>query len=302
MGACDAGSQVLGMSCCTIGFAVLGFLSPSNRGSLLLAILGLFVLMGLPAGFVSAIFCKMFKGAGTDRVRNTLLTAVLFPGVVFAIFFVLNCVLWGDRSTGAVPFGTLVALLCFWFGMSLPLVFLGSYLGFRLQVPEPPVRTNPIPRQVPDQVWYMKSLPSVMMGGVLPFGVVFVELFFILSSIWQHRFYYLFGFMALVLVILIVTCAEITIVMCYFQLCSEDYHWWWRAYLTSGASALYLFLYAGYYLVTRIHIAKATVASAAIFFGYIAIISYGFFVLTGFTGFISCYVFVRTIYGSIKVD
>jgi hypothetical protein len=34
------------------------------------------------------------------------------------------------------------------------------------------------------------------MGGVLPFGVVFVELFFILSSIYQHRFYYLFGFMA----------------------------------------------------------------------------------------------------------
>ena len=60
--------------------------------------------------------------------------AVLFPGVVFAIFFVLNCVLWGDRSTGAVPFTTLVALLAFWFGMSLPLVFLGSYLGFRLPV------------------------------------------------------------------------------------------------------------------------------------------------------------------------
>jgi len=296
------GVQVLGMAIFTICFAVLGFLSPSNRGALLLAILGIFVLMGLPAGFVSAVFCKMFKGAGTDRVRNTLLTAVLFPGVVFAIFFVLNCVLWGDRSTGAVPFGTLVALLCFWFGLSLPLVFLGSYLGFRLPVPEPPVRTNPIPRQVPDQVWYMKSLPSILMGGVLPFGVVFVELFFILSSIWQHRFYYLFGFMALVLVILVVTCAEITVVMCYFQLCSEDYHWWWRAYLTSGASALYLFLYAGYYLLTRIRIAKATVASASIFFGYIAILSYGFFVLTGFTGLISCYFFVRIIYGSIQID
>jgi hypothetical protein len=30
-------------------------------------------------------------------------------------------------------------------------------------------------------------MPSVLMGGVLPFGVVFVELFFILSSIYQHR-------------------------------------------------------------------------------------------------------------------
>ncbi len=32
-----------------------------------------------------------------------------------------------------------------------------------------------------------------------------------------------------VLFILVVTCAEIAIVMCYFQLCSEDYHWWWRS-------------------------------------------------------------------------
>ena len=46
------------------------------------------------------------------------------------------------------------------------------------------------------------------------------------------------------LLILVVTCAEISIVMAYFQLCSEDYNWWWRAFLTSGSSALYLFAYA----------------------------------------------------------
>ena len=31
--------------------------------------------------------------------------------------------------------------------------------------------------------------------------------------------------MFLVLVILLITCAEISVVMAYFQLCSEDYHW-----------------------------------------------------------------------------
>ncbi len=30
-----------------------------------------------------------------------------------------------------VPFGTMVALICMWFGISLPLVFLGYYFGFR---------------------------------------------------------------------------------------------------------------------------------------------------------------------------
>lgn len=77
--------------------------------------------------------------------------------------------------------------------------------------------------QVPDQPWYMKPLFSCLVGGILPFGAVFIELFFILMSIWQHKFYYIFGFLALVFLILIVTCMEITIVLCYFQLCSEDY-------------------------------------------------------------------------------
>lgn len=51
------------------------------------------------------------------------------------------------------------------------------------------------------------------------------ELFFILTSVWLHQFYYLFGFLALVFAILALTCAEITIVLAYFQLCSEDYNW-----------------------------------------------------------------------------
>ena len=55
---------------------------------------------------------------------------------------------------------------------------------------------------------------SVLIGGILPFGAVFIELFFILTSMWLHQFYYLFGFLCLVFVILIITCAEITIVLC----------------------------------------------------------------------------------------
>lgn len=67
----------------------------------------------------------------------------------------------------------------------------------------------------------MNPFFSVMMGGILPFGAVFIELFFILSSVWSHQFYYLFSFLFLVFLILVITCAEISIVMCYFQLCSE---------------------------------------------------------------------------------
>ena len=61
-------------------------------------------------------------------------TAFLFPGVVFVVFFILNFFVWGKGSSGAVPFGTLFALLFLWFGISVPLCFVGSYFGFRKKV------------------------------------------------------------------------------------------------------------------------------------------------------------------------
>ena len=104
-----------------------------------------------------------------------------------------------------------------------------------------------------------------------------IELFFILTSVWLHQFYYLFGFLALVFVILCLTCAEITIVLCYFQLCSEDYSWWWRAYFTSGSAAIYLFAYSAFYFYTKLDITKFV--PMVLYFIYMSVISYGFFCL-----------------------
>jgi hypothetical protein len=44
-------------------------------------------------------------GQGTDWKANTLNVAFLFPSIVFVIFFALNLLIWGQKSSGAVPFG-----------------------------------------------------------------------------------------------------------------------------------------------------------------------------------------------------
>ncbi|CAE8600396.1 unnamed protein product, partial [Polarella glacialis] len=137
-------------------------------------------------------------------------------------------------------------------------------------------------------------------AGMLPFGAVFTELFFIMSSLWQHQFYYLFGFLALVLAILMVTCAEISIALTYFQLTAENYHWWWRSFFSSGCSALYVFLYSVMYFNSRLQINK--LVSTMLYYGYMSIVSLMFFLLTGSIGTIASFSFVKIIYGSIKVD
>lgn len=76
---------------------------------------------------------------------NVLMTAFLLPSTVFGVVFFLNLLLWGAGSSAAIPFTTLLALLCLWFGISLPLTFFGSFLGFRKAVrPLPPLPLSPL--------------------------------------------------------------------------------------------------------------------------------------------------------------
>jgi transmembrane 9 superfamily protein 2/4 len=286
------------MTAVTLVFAVLGFLSPSARGSLATVMIIFYMIFGLVAGYVSARVYKMFGGESWKS--NVLRTAFLFPGMIFGLLVGLNFFLIGAESSGAVPFTTMISICALWFLVSVPLSFIGSYFGFKKPRIEHPVRTNQIPRQIPDQVFYLRPIPSMLMGGVLPFGAIFIELYFIMNSIWFHRIYYVFGFLFLVFVILILTCSEVTILMCYFHLCSEDYHWWWRAFLTSGASAFYIMLYSVLYYASKLEIESFT--STMLYFGWSAIMALLFFVLTGAIGWFACFYFVRKIYGSIKID
>jgi transmembrane 9 superfamily protein 2/4 len=141
-----------------------------------------------------------------------------------------------------------------------------------------PVRTNQIPRQVPGLPFHLKTIPSFLIGGILPFGAIFIELYFIMNSLWFHKVYYMFGFLTLVFVVLVITCSEVAILMTYFRLCAEDYNWWWKSFFTSGATALYVFLYGILYFSTKLQIASFT--SGVLYFGWMLMISFLVFILT----------------------
>merc|ERR1712094_17644 len=142
--------------------------------------------------------------------------------------------------------------------------------------------------------------PEQVVELVLPFGAVFTEMFFIMSSIWQHQFYYLFGFLFLVLIILIVTCSEVSISLAYFQLTAEDWRRWWRSFFVSGSSAGFIFLYSVTYFFSKLQVTKTV--TFFIYFGWMSVASLTFMLLTGTVGCVSTFFFVRAIYGSIKID
>ena len=158
----------------------------------------------------------------------------------------------------------------------------------------------------------------MLLVGILPFGAIFVELYFIMNNMWFGKVYYMFGFLFLCYGIMIITCAAVTILLVYFLLCSENYHWQWRAFCTAGASAGYVFANAMLYWISKLNFGSFT--SGVLYVGYSLLISFLFFILTGEScpitsgydcvlmlnagtiGFFSSWLFVHRIYGSIKID
>lgn len=129
------GAQLFMMTGVTVAFALLGLLSPANRGFLATAVLLIYTVFGFVGGYVSARAYKSFGGEAWKR--NIIMTPLLIPGFIFGCFFLLNLFVWGKGSSGAVPFGTMLALVVIWFVISVPLSVAGSWLGFKQRVCRP---------------------------------------------------------------------------------------------------------------------------------------------------------------------
>jgi transmembrane 9 superfamily protein 2/4 len=291
------GMQIAIASSTSLFFAALGYVTPQYRGSILLCTLSLFVLTSSVTGFVSAVLYKTFKGKQWQKC--TTVSALAFPGLCFGTFFILNFLMWCYGSTEAVPFLTMIGIILLWLGISAPMTFLGAYMGYRIEPIDFPVVTSNIPRQIPEGEWFHHPLYCAVVAGLLPFGACFVELYFVMSSIWMDQYYYLFGFLLIVVGILAFTCAEVAVVLTYFQLVNEDYRWWWRSFISAGFTAVYIFLYSIFYFL---QLETSMAVTYVLYFGYMGLISIAIFLALGSVGFLSSLQFIKTIYASIKVD
>ena len=272
-----SGAQLFVMVALTVALALLGFLSPSNRGFLTTVGLLLYTVLGFVGGYVSARAYKTY--GGENWKLNMALTPFFVPGVVFSTFFLLNLFVWAKGSAGAVPLTTMLAVIGIWFFISIPLSIAGSWAGFKVPVPDTPTRVNQIPRQIPPGPSSLRPLPSTLMTGILPFCAIFVELYPILTSLWTGRIYYMFGFLFICYGIMVLTSACTTILLVYFLLCAEDYRWQWRAFVGSGMTGVYVFIIALWFWITRISFGGIT--GAILYVGYSALIGFLVFVLTG---------------------
>lgn len=277
-----------------------------DRGEMVSTFIVCYALSSAVAGYTSGSFYRQYFPTARSELnsqwqKTMIATIFLFPVIVSAVTAVLNTIATYYDTVSAIPFSVLVKMLLIWAFVSLPLSVGGTIFGRHWMGKfEAPCRVNSIPRPIPPAPWYCNPIFVIPLAGVLPFGSIFIEMYFIFTAFWSYKFYYVYGFLLLVMSILAMVTICTSIVAAYFVLNAENYHWQWVALGASGSTAGYVFLYSIFYFYYKTQMKG--LLQVCFYFGYTALFCVALFLMCGAIGVWGTSLFVNKIYQSIKID
>ncbi|KAF6148113.1 hypothetical protein GIB67_024004 [Kingdonia uniflora] len=179
------GAQLAMLVLLVILLAIVGMLY-IGRGAIVTTFIVCYALTSFISGYVSGGLYS--RNGGKSWIKSMILTASLFPFMCFGIGFILNTVAIFYGSLAAIPFGTMVVVFVIWGFISFPLALLGTVVGRNWSgAPNNPCRVKTIPRPIPEKKWYLTPSIVSLMGGLLPFGSIFIEMYFVFTSFWNYK-------------------------------------------------------------------------------------------------------------------
>lgn len=295
-----AGGHLFCVTLLLLMCAISNCIVPTKRGAILTAMIILYACTAPIGGFMSA---RLYRQLGGEAwLANALITSTVFPLPLVLVFAWVNSVALAHGSSAALPVVAVVIIATLYGLVAIPLTLGGAILGRHTSSDfRAPCRTTRLPREIPAEMpWYRLPPAQMFMAGFLPFSAIYIELHYIFASLWGHKIYTLFGILFLAFVMLLIVTAFITVSLVYFQLAREDYRWWWRSLLCGGSTGAFIYAYSFFYFFNRS--TMDGMIQGSFYFGYMAIISYAFFLMLGSIGFQATFAFICHIYSVVKAD
>lgn len=279
------------------------------------AVLSMSVFFLVFSGFVSLysgiVLHKFFNNVLAPYDKKLLrLLLILFggflPTLLLSVVLTLNIFVWAKASSYALPFGTILVLIGLVLLVEIPLGLLGGYYGNKshglssLAAPEKGPAFRPVASR---GNWLLNPLTSTFVFGLLPFGVVYVELLFIFNSVWLEKttFYYMYGFLFVTSIMLLIIIGESTIIAIYISLALyNNPNWQWLSFRVGLSIGWFIFAYSVYYFAFYLKIRDFV--STLFYFGYMALVCVVVGIGCGSVGTLTATVFIKRLYGAIKSD
>ena len=279
-------------------FVSLGIINPKNGGSYFILLVTVYIFLSLISGYYSARFYKMVHGLKWLKV--SIITSLVFPFIFFLLLSFTNILYWFEGSTTYVQFSNFFNLISLWVIGTIPLNIIGTMVGVTQKRIVLPCEVNPVPGIInkSDYPWYLRIRYAWFLTGFPPFFAVFVELFYIMDSLWKQNFYALSKYLLISIIILIITSSQIGILFTYLNLCKGDYRWWWKSFIVSASPGIYIIIFSVFYLF-KLEFLKFT--SIVIYLNFMTLLSIIISLICGTSGLFLTFIFVKNIYSKINL-
>ena len=291
------GTQLLTMFTITLLLGMFGFMNPEKRINILNVGILLYCFSGILGGYVSSHFYRFW--GGLSWITSAIFTSFLFPGILIFGYIAVNLILTIENSNAAVHFTDILSLFILWLFCTFPLILIGSFFGFKSNKIDTPVTINKIPSIIPDKPWYLHYNYITFLTGFIGFATIFIELNYVMGTLWRHQIYFLGTFLWIAFLLFIIVVGEMTVLVVYFNLCYGDYNWWWKSFIIGSSPVIYFIIYS---IIYFFYLRISTLSAMFVYFGMMGLISSMTMFICGTVSLFFSLGFINRIYSKIRID
>ena len=291
------GTQLYLMLAATLFFGLFGFMNPEQRANILNIGILFFCFMGLPGGYVAALFYRFW--GGNSWIKVSLFTSIIFPGTLIFGYIIVNIILTIEKSNAAVHFYDIVSLFILWIFCTFPLILIGSFFGYKSKRINVPCEINRIPSTIPDIPCYLHYKYIIFITGFIGFATIFIEFNYVMSALWRHQIYFMATFIWISFLLFVIVVGEMAILFVFLNLCRGDYNWAWKSFIMGSSPVIYIIIYSIFYFL---YLRITRLSSMIVYFGMMGLIATIVMLICGTFAVLFNFVFLKIIYSKIRKD
>lgn len=278
--------------------ACVFFASDAHRGDIIIVFGLCYLLTSVISGVVSSRIYKLLKGV--HWLKLALVTSTLLPSLAFGIVLFMNTILELEGSDLSIDFWHIVFMLCVWGGCYIPQIFIGSLIGFSKQEISVPCKYSLVGRGIINLPSWLNIHVTSLVGGVLPFGTILYEIGTLVQNFWGGNVDFLFPLVMLVIVLMLITCAQVGIVVTFINLIHGNYKWWWSAFMSTASLGLYTMVYTT--TVFCVVVGPKNFNHLLLFLCSTVLVSGMVALACGSISFVASFLFVKYLYSNVKAN
>lgn len=300
-----------------VGIAALMIIGFNTQDTTILtSMIVLFTIGGFFSGFSSIQQYKIFSSEPITNKKTITLsicsaTCIMFLALMATI--IPNLFVFDKDSPRFFEFGSIIVVFLVYILLQIPISIIGGLISLKFDYLKLIIRSNlpkcskPIsfkPKTNVIKPWYNKFPLNLIVFGLFPFCITFIELVFLYKSIFVNKISstYLYGFIIFSALLLFIVQLENSIINTYLRLNNNDVsHWQWKAMIISSISIFgYLECYSCYYLWFQMKILDY--GSPMLFIVYATVFNVMVALACGGIGIWGSTIFVYKLYCQHKTD